>query len=72
MLKFGLVKFEATALISLYRALNFSIFRVRVSATQICKFERKNDKTKYCEMIFRVFCFASSQLQAEEAKLSVR
>ena len=52
--KFGLVKFEATALISLYRALNFSIFRVLVSATQICKFERKNDKTKYCEMIFRV------------------
>jgi len=27
---------------------------------------------KHREMIFRVFCFTSSQLQAEEAKLRVR
>jgi len=33
--KFGLVKFEVTALISLYRGFKFSIFRVRVSVTQI-------------------------------------
>ncbi|EKU10654.1 hypothetical protein CSUNSWCD_728 [Campylobacter showae CSUNSWCD] len=52
-------------MISLYRVLNFSIFRVRVSVGQICKFERKNDKTKYCEMDLRALLPLRSQLQAE-------
>ena len=40
------------------RKFKFSIFKVRISATQICKFntkfDRNKDKAKYREMIFRV------------------
>ena len=52
--KFGLVKIYVVKLYLFVWRLKFSIFKVRVSATQICKFERKNDKAKYREMDLRV------------------